>query len=83
MSFIKIEPVRAIKINGKSYRTAHQAALAYSESATGQLNYLMHKRASPNTPPNVGYSYLEWLKATRERFYRRSHPIFTRYFKGN
>jgi hypothetical protein len=82
MSFIQIEAVRAIKLYGKSYRSAHQAALAYANSATHQLNYLMHKRQSPNTPPNVGYAYQEWLKATRERFYRRSHPIFTRYFKG-
>lgn len=82
MSFIKIEPVRAIKIYGKSYRSAHQAALAYADSATNQLNYLMHKRQSPNTPPNVGYAYIAWRKATLDRFYRRAHPIFTRYFKG-
>lgn len=80
MSFIKIEPVRAIKINGKTYRSAHQAALAYSEHAAGQLMYLMYKRGNP--APNVGFAYQQWLKNTRERFYRRSHPIFSRYFKG-
>jgi hypothetical protein len=80
MSFIKIEPVRAIKINGKGYKSAHQAALAYSDSATHQLIYLMHKRGNP--APNVGFAYQQWLKNTRERFYRRSHPIFSRYFKG-
>lgn len=82
MSFINIEPVRAIKIYGKSYRSAHQAALAYADSATNQLNYLMHKRQSPNTPPNVGFPYMTWRKATLDRFYRRSKPIFDRYFKG-
>lgn len=80
MSFIKVEAVRAIKLYGKTYRSAHQAALAYADSATHQLNYLMHKRG--NGPPNVGYAYLEWRKATMERFYRRSHKIFKRYFNG-
>ena len=82
MSFIKIEAVRAIKLYGKTYRSAHQAALAYADSATGQLNYLMHKRQSPNTPPNVGYPYIEWRKNTQERFYRRAKPIFDRYVAG-
>lgn len=82
MSFIKIESVRAIKINGKSYRSAHQAALAYSDSATHQLNYLMYKRGRV-IPPNVGYAYQEWLKNTRQRFYRRSHPVFAKFFKDN
>lgn len=80
MSFIDIKPVRAIKINGKGYKSAHQAALAYADSATHQLAYLMHKRGNP--APNVGFAYMQWLGNTRNRFYRRSHPIFTKYFQG-
>jgi hypothetical protein len=82
MSFIEIEPVRAIKIGGKSYHSAHQAALAYADSATHQLIFLMYKRCSHSRPPNCGMAYMNRRKSTMERFYRRAHPIFTKYFKG-
>lgn len=80
MSFIDIKPVRAIKINNKGYRSAHNAALAYADSATCQLNYTLHKRGVQ--VPQRGTEYLDWYKVTFERFYRRSHPIFAKYFQG-
>lgn len=78
MSYIKLEAVRAIKIQGKTYRSAHQAAMAYAHAATGQHQYLYG-------PKGLTYSDLKawaWYIPRQQRFYRRAHKIFTRYFNG-
>lgn len=80
MSFIKIEPARAIKLNGKNYHTAHQATLAYAEAATGHFFYICHEKGGVPAMPYAQYQ--AWAKPVREKFYRRSHKIFARYFNG-
>ena len=78
MSFLKVETVRAIKLNGKNYHTAHQAALAYAEAATGQFHYNCHKKGSVQAMPYT--QYRAWAQPIKEKFYRRSRKIFDRYF---
>lgn len=78
MSFIKVEAVRAIKLHGKTYRSAHQAAFAYSLAARNQFHWLHQDRAKHMTGPEIGV----WLDNIGQKFYRRSHKIFTRYFNG-
>jgi len=81
MSFIKIEPVRAIKLHGKTYRSAHQASLAYSDAAARQFYYNL--RQSGRMPSNMTLQqWVEWSGPVKEKFYTRSHKIFTRYFNG-
>lgn len=81
MSFIKVEPVRAIKIGGKGYRSAHQAAVAYAESATGQFYYNCQQKGIVQLMPYAQYQ--AWAQPIKEKFYRRSYRIFARYFQGN
>ena len=80
MSFIKVEAVRAIKLHGKTYRSAHQAALAYADAATGQFYYNCHQKGSVQPMPYIQYK--AWAQPIKEKFYRRSHKIFDRYFNG-
>lgn len=78
MSFIQIKAVRAIKLYDKTYRSAKQAALAYSMSATHQHHWVHRERLKGMTGPQLG----DWLDNARQKFYHRSLPIFERYFKG-
>lgn len=80
MSFIKVEAVRAIKLHGKTYRSAHQAALAYADAATGQFYYNCHQKGS--VQPMTYGPYRDWATPIKEKFYRRSRKIFERYFDG-
>lgn len=82
MSFIKVEPVRAIKLHGKTYRSAHQAALAYADSATAQFRYNLTQ--SGRLPSNMTLQqWVDWCGPIKEKFYRRSRKIFDRYFDGS
>lgn len=81
MSFIKIEPARAIKLNGKNYHTAHQATLAYAEAATDHFFYICYEKGSVQA---MTYGpYQDWAKPIKEKFYRRSRKIFDRYFNDS
>ena len=80
MSYIKVEAVRAIKLHGRTYRSAHQAALAYADAATGQFYYNCHQKGSVQTMPYI--QYRAWAHPIKEKFYRRSRKIFDRYFDG-
>lgn len=80
MSFIQVETVRAIKLHGKTYRSAHQAAQAYTDSATRQF-YFVHMKDKQSRPLTI-WEYNDIVKPIKEKFYRRSHRIFTRYFSG-
>lgn len=80
MSFIKVESVRAIKLNGKNYHSAHQASLAYAEAATSQFRYNCHQKGGGQ--PMTYQQYKAWAEPIKEKFYRRSYKIFTRYFNG-
>ena len=82
MSFIKVEPVRAIKLHGKTYRSAHQAALAYADAATRQFHYQCAKSGLIKPGMTIA-EWIDWSLPIKEKFYRRSHKIFTRYFQGN
>ena len=82
MSFIKVEPVRAIKLNGKAYRSAHQAAMAYADAATRQFYY--NCAQSGLAPSGMTISqWIDWSVPIKEKFYRRSRKIFDRYFDGS
>lgn len=76
MSFIKVEAVRAIKLYNKTYRSAYQAAIAYSLSAMNQFQWVNKDRLNHMTGPELG----RWRDNVREKFFRRSHKIFKKYF---
>lgn len=78
MSFIKVEAVRAIKLHNRTYRSAHQAAVAYSLAAKNQFHWLYQDRVKHLSGPAFGV----WLDNVEQKFYRRSHKIFTKYFNG-
>ena len=74
MSYIKLETIRAIKLDGKTYRSAQQAALAYSHSAARRHHYLYGPKGM------VWSNYIKWYAPRQQKFYRRAKPIFDRYF---
>ena len=79
--FVKAEVVRAIKIGDKTYRTAHQAARVYADTAVREFIRLYISPKLGDAP--IGYSeYMSLRKPIHNKFYRRAHKIFTRYFKG-
>lgn len=80
MSFIKIEPIRAIKLYDKTYRSAKQAATAYAFAAVSQHTY--NRRNTNCFSSMTRQDQIEYNKKLFEKFYRRSKPIFDRYFAG-
>ena len=80
MSYINIETVKAISIHGKFYHSPRQAAIAYAEAATGQFYYNCFQKGKVHA---MTYGpYQDWSKPIKEKFYRRSYPIFEKYFNG-
>jgi len=77
MSFRKfnVEPTRSIKIDGKTWRTAHTAAEEYASKISWQFTQHYH---SDKRGPDWGVIQTEFY----DKAFRRSKKIFTRYFKG-
>jgi hypothetical protein len=78
MSFVKVEAVRAIKMNNKTYRSAKEAAIAYANLAILEF----HCRKQERNRSMTGPERYEWGRNIHAKLIRRSLPIFTRYFKG-
>lgn len=71
---VKVEPVRALNVNGKTCHTARTAAKAYANACAYHV-YYYH---GPKTIKTVEQA--RHLAKLEGRAYRRSYPIFEKYF---
>ena len=72
-----VEPILVIKIAGKMYQSAHTAAKAYAKVCAGNVYYYY----GPQTIRSAAQG--RHLQELEDRAYRRSYPIFEKYFRAN
>lgn len=73
---VNVEPVRAIKVHGKTCYTARAAAKTYANACAGHVYYYY----GPKTIQTAEQGH--HLQDLEDRAYRRSYPIFEKYFSG-